>query len=336
MSALVPMRQTHDYELFAEVEKHPEIVPWEDVTFDRVQELAARRGLDFATAWLYQKIRESPVHGPFIERLEGAPKAPEARRPLPARLVIVPGAFHVKSPHTGADGRSLREEAVQFGCRSELVPLPNFGSLAENARILCQWLSARPEEPIILASLSKGGADVKIALTRPEAAHAFRNVVWWLNLSGLLQGTPLVDWLFASRLRTSWFRLLFWLRGFDFRVIPDLARGANAPLNCELRLPPHLKVIHVVGFPLKCHLTNALAQRCHHRIEHLGPNDGAGLILADVARWPGLVYPVWGADHYLRPAGHDIRDIARRILQYLSDEWHRPLPEVSGLAASYR
>jgi hypothetical protein len=330
MSVFAGMSTTDERELLARVAESRDTVSCEGLSIESLQQLAERHGIDFATAWLYTQIRKSPVHGPFIERLETQPPALGSPRSLPATLVIVPGAFYVEFPHTGADGQLLREEAAKFGCRSELVPLPSFGSLAENARILCEWLSARPGEPILLASLSKGGADVKMALTRLEGPHAFRNVFCWINLSGLLKGTPLVDWLFARRLRTLWVRLLFWLRGFNFQNIPELARGANTPLSFELRLPPHMKAIHVVGFPLVRHLSNPLARRCFRRTQHLGPNDGAGILLADVGRLPGLVYPVWGADHYLRPKGTDVREIARRILQYLSDEWSKLVPEGVG------
>jgi hypothetical protein len=144
-------------------------------------------------------------------------------------------------------------------------------------------------------------------------------VVVWVNLSGLLFGTALVDWLLASKLRALWFRLLFWLRGYDFTVIQELGCGPGAPLDGELRLPAHLRVIHVVGFPLERHLSNGLARRCFRRVRALGPNDGAGIVLADVARLPGVVYPVWGADHYLRPAGTDMRILARRILSAVRD-----------------
>jgi hypothetical protein len=47
-------------------------------------------------------------------------------------------------------------------------------------------------------------------------------------------------------------------------------------------------------------------------------------VLADACRLPGLLYPVWGADHYMRPAGTDVRGIIRRILHYLREELAAP------------
>jgi hypothetical protein len=281
-----------------------------DCTEENLRELARRKGIDFATALFYDRVRRSPQHRPFIERIE-SPDAPPPR--LDATVVIVPGAFYQQFPRSGADGRLVREQALMLGCRVELIPLPNFSSLAENAQIICDWLVSRTREPIVLVSLSKGGSDVKLALARPDA---FRNVAVWINLSGILSGTPLVTWLFSDRLRSRWTRFLLRRRGYDLDIIRDLDRKPGTPLDFELRLPDHLCAIHVVGFPLRRHATNRLARRNHARLEVYGPNDGAGILLADACRWPGFLYPLWGADHYLRPAGLDIGRVAATVLRH--------------------
>ena len=291
-----------------------------ELTPERVLSIAATEGTDFATALLYERITKSPEHGPLIERVDSLVDDDDGTTPPNTLLAIVPGAFYLEFPHTGADGRILREEAHRMGMRSEMIPLRSFGQLSQNSRILTDWLATRPAvETIILVSLSKGGSDVKTALAGPAAGRAFRNVAVWISLSGLLRGTPLADWVLRNRLRTLWFRLLLWWRRYDFCVVRELAYGPHTPLACDLRLPPHLRAIHVVGFPLERHLTNRLARRCYRRVKALGPNDGAGIILADVPRLPGAVYPVWGADHYLRPAGSDMRGLARRLLRAARD-----------------
>lgn len=53
----------------------------------------------------------------------------------------------------------------------------------------------------MLVSLSKGAADLKVALGLPGAAECFRRVSAWISLSGLPQGTPLVGWLNRRRSR---------------------------------------------------------------------------------------------------------------------------------------
>jgi hypothetical protein len=303
-----------------------------------LQRIAAAEGIDFATALVFDRIVRSPRHGPFIKALESPPTATSSPRVAPT-LVIVPGGFYKELRGSGADGRVLRETAGRLGLRTELVPLKSFGSLMENARILSDWLAARPEEPLILASLSKAGAEVKIALAQPHAAEIFHNVHWWLNFSGVIDGTPLADWLLARRLRTLGCRLLCWLRGYDFGAIRELAGGPGSPLHAELRLPTGLRAIHVVGFPLAHHVTPGPIRRGFNRLRHLGPTDGAGILLARAGCWPGLLYPVWGADHYLRPRGQDGHDLADRLLQYVMQQESGTCPQQvsdDGIGASLK
>ena len=304
-----------------------------DLTADVLREISGREGIDFATALLYDRVVRSLEYGPLIARLESMPSSVGGGSRLEATVVIVPGAFYRDDPRSGADGRLVREAAVKFGYRAEFIPLASFGTFSVNARSISDWLARRPDEPVILVSLSKGGADVKMALLEPNASQAFRNVVAWINLSGLLQGTPLVTRIFASRRRTLWYRLLFRLRGFDFRGVGELAPGPAGRLDFDLRLPAHLQAIHVVGFPLARHMSNAFARRCFRRLKPLGPNDGS-ILLAEVFRLPGIVYPIWGADHYLRPAWGDISNVAVRVLHFLNDQSNPLSPRSAGSATT--
>jgi hypothetical protein len=286
-----------------------------------LRETAARDGIDAATTLLYRSVLDAPTHGPFIRRI-----AEICERPAPAAwnndavLVIVPGAFYRENPRSGADGRLLREQAERLGCPTEIIPTASTGSVHENARILCDWLAARSAEsdrPLLLASLSKGGADVKMALAEPGAARAFANVTAWINLCGILHGTPMAEWLLSWNVGAVLNRLYYRLRGRRLGFLHDLRYGPGHPLDVELRLPVHIQLISIVGFPLREHLTRGIARRCHARLTPLGPNDG-GLVLADVCALPGLVYPVWGADHYLQPKT-DVSALIAAILQSLGE-----------------
>lgn len=282
---------------------------------ESIEQLTATDGVDFATAVLYDAIVHSEQHSAFIAQLDGLRMADSAAQPTPGTLLaIAPGAFYLEYPHTGADGRSLREQAATLGCPCELIPSASMGTVAENAELICQWLAARTERRIILASISKGGSDIKAALRRPEAPRAFQNVVSWISLCGILEGSPTVDWLLRRRLRRLFYRSLFWWRGLRFQVLTDLRRTAG-PLEGPLALPATIRLIQIVGFPLRRHLTNRLARTCHNAGSAEGPNDGA-ILLCDVVRQPGLIYPIWGADHYLRPSW-ELRKLARAVLRYV-------------------
>jgi hypothetical protein len=284
-----------------------------------LRDFAERNGIDAATTLLYRSLLESPFHGPFIRRIAEACKQPKPTAwDTDAILVIVPGAFYRENPRSGADGHVLREQAERIGCPTDLVPLASAGSVRENARILCDWLPNQPRRPMILASLSKGGAEVKMALAEPDAERAFENVVAWISLCGILDGTPMAEWLLSPWNPGAMLsRLYYRLRGQSTSFLPDLRYGPGQTLDFSLRLPAHVRLISVVGFPLREHLDRGIARRCHRRLTPLGPNDG-GLVLADVCALPGLVYPIWGADHYLQPKS-GVNELVAAILQDLGE-----------------
>jgi hypothetical protein len=306
----------YDERLLRDAADCPDHPSWKDLSAEVLREVAARKGADFATALLYDRLIRSPEHGWFYERVQSLPGSCEA--PFGGTLAIVPGACYREYPQTGADGRRLREVAAEWGWKVETISIASLGALSTNARMVSQWLAERPLEPIVLVSLSKGGADVKTALAAPEQAEAFRNVVVWINLSGILHGTPVVSWFKRTVWRRALIRFLCWRHGFEYSVFEDLDRSDYGPLAPPLAAPPWLRVVHIVGFPLLRHLKSKRARRGYRRIGELGPSDGGGIVLGDLARLPGVIYPVWGVDHYLDP-DWDVRPLVRRILSVAVD-----------------
>lgn len=285
---------------------------YRELTVEVLRQIAARKGNDFATALLHDRLVRSPEHGPFIQRVDAS--AEVGRPPSGALLAIVPGACYREFPQTGADGRRLQEDAHRHGWPVEMVPVASFGSLADNARMIRDWLHGRPKKKIVLVSLSKGGADVRTALAQPDAAETFRNVAAWINLSGIVFGTELANWFLQRRFWRMMVRFLCWRHGYAMSTLEELVRRPGGPLDGDVVLPPGLRAVHMIGFPMQRHLRSQRARRGHRRVAALGPGDGGGIMLGDVGRLPGWIYPVLGADHYLEP-DWDIRPALRRILR---------------------
>ena len=188
-------------------------------------ELAAQYDLDFATAVLYDRLTASSRFAAtraMLERLDSFDFDEVTR---PSLIAVVPGAFYRESPQTGADGDDIRLAAAKLGIPCEVIPLRSFGNLTENSQIIREWLASRRETSIVLVSLSKGGAEVKHGLA--QAPAAFDGVTAWINLSGILERSPLAEWLLNQRLRSLVIRLWFWWRGYDFNVVHEYATRAN-------------------------------------------------------------------------------------------------------------
>jgi hypothetical protein len=270
---------------------------WTGPDLDFAQ-LAQTDGLDFATAVLYDRLSRVPANAQFSHRVRDAHQTDRIHADV---IGIVPGAFHREHRNTGADGSRVTAIASRLGCHAEVVPTKSCGTLDENARAILGWLKSHDGRRIALICLSKGGADVKRALALPGAAEAFASVSAWINLSGIVQGTPLIAWLRNRPLR--WWAVRLWLcwHGYTARAIEELRHGSGTVLAEWPAVPAHLQIVHVCGFPLARHLAHPWAPRGYARLSPLGPNDGGGILLADLPGLPGIVFPIWGADHYLEP-----------------------------------
>jgi hypothetical protein len=305
----LPQVTASERELFSKAACWNEQWTWQDLTEDVLRRIAAQEGIDFATALLYDRILHWPRQAEFLEQLANSASGTED-----VLIAIAPGAFYLEDKRSGADGRAIIEIAKTLGCRAERVPLGSFGRLMENAQILCDWLGQRKEQKIVLVSLSKGGAEVKLALA--ESPEIFQQVIAWIDLSGLHFGTPLMNWLLPRRWRMLAIRMMFWFQGYDVAALPELERCPGTMLDFALQAPEHLRIVHVVGFPLRRHLSRPRSRRGFQRIAPMGPNDGGAILLADLARLPGLIYPLWGADHFLKPV-RDLQPLVTQLLNWI-------------------
>jgi len=268
---------------------------------------AARVGdIELATAVEFLRVSRAPANAAF-DRATGETRLQAARPGI--KIGLVPGAFYREHANTGADGALVLGILNGLGYQVELIPVHSFGSLADNARIIADWVDRQTATPIILISLSKGACDVRTALPRLTT-----RVAAWISLSGISTGTPLVDWLRRRPWRWWGVWLLLKLRGQRIAVLHELRHDPNTPLAGWPELPPGLQVVHVHGFPLRRHLNHPWAAKAYRRLAAHGPNDGGSVLLADIARWPGIVVPLWGVDHYMQPK-HDITARLRRVFQ---------------------
>ncbi len=282
--------------------------------------VSREHGVDFATALLYDRLRNAEPHRAFIEAVDAIdPAAPLP--PTPARLLIAPAAFWREYPQLGADGAAVLALARALGISAERIPTHSTGGVTENARIIREALAKEADGSIILVSLSKGGADVRVALE--EGGAPLRKVRAWINVCGLVHGTPLVDQFFSG----PWWRRMM-VRAFlarhraDFRLVRELGHAPGSPLSARAVAPEGIHVINVIACPLSEHTSGALAKR-HRQLSALGPNDGSTL-LTDAIVNGGVIYPVWGADHYFRTP--DAPNLIRRILLHLGTAGHLPAP----------
>ncbi len=265
---------------------------------ERYAALAAERGIDAATEALLQAVLADPENASFLDELAqaGARELPTSRGSEPI-VWIAPAAFYREYPRFQGDGLAVRRVARKLGLEARVLPSRSTGSVSDNARRIAEALALVPDGSAIVVSLSKGGADLRLAFERePKLA---RKTPLWLQIGGLLRGTPVVNEL----QRGGWLQRGL-LRGYlaltiaDPALVTEMQRGPDTLLSRPPRAPEGVRVVNVVGFPLSTELRGRVRGR-HARLAHLGPNDGMG-VLCDAIVEPGVVVPIRGADHYFR------------------------------------
>jgi hypothetical protein len=291
---------------------YPEL-SYADLSTAVLAQITRKHTTDFATALFYDRIRRSPEHGPFISSLEAIEPDLANLPRLSGKVFVAPAAFYREYPDLGADGQLVREIASDFGLETALLPVSSIGTVTSNAALIAQVLAAESATPVILVSLSKGGAEARLALEADRTLA--RKVRVWIQIGGLIRGSPVVNALLDGR---------WWQRGLLCAYLRYL--GAGSELLCELRYgcgsilgrqaiaPAGMRVINVISCPLNYHMVGNRRPRYLY-LAGLGPNDGSTL-LRDAIVEPGLVYPVWGADHYFRTP--EIPRLVYRLFLYLN------------------
>jgi hypothetical protein len=274
-------------------------------TTAQLQQWTTHAGLDGATERYYQAVITSPMHRTLRARLDDP--APGAHPGHETKVLIVPALFYQEHPEFGGDGRQVIETAQRFGYATACAPLLSRGSVAANAERLGRMIEAEAERPLWLVSLSIGGAAVRLALQQQPDHPAWRKVRGWINVSGLVAGTPLADryWLGV--------RTFFLLAGVDPRTAAEL-HPHYAAWQATWQPPPHMRVINIIGVPLRRHLQQRNMRWRYARLARFGPNDGMAP-LPDLLVQPGWVYPIWGADHFLQTA--DVQPVLDALFAHL-------------------
>ena len=257
--------------------------------------------VDKATAIFYHRIIQEPLNKEFLNYVEK--KELEFIKTIPdynkenVLLAIVPGMFYKDNPNVGADGKKIRDIAKSIGLQEDLIPVKQTGTLQENADIICNYVKNRNDvKGIILASVSKGSSDVKIALKKCGKESYFKKVRAWYNIGGLNKGTKGVKVVTDDFWKRNEGRFYFWTHGYNWQGFLDMSSEEGKPLSEDLQKPEHILLVNIIGTPLFRHVSKRAKPFYLHLVQY-GPNDGITL-LADSYIPGSVTYCSWRNDHY--------------------------------------
>lgn len=242
-------------------------------------------------------------------------------------VLFVPGWDYAANGHaTGADFARPRELASEFGLENHLVELPPTGSVEQNANVLASMIAKHNAsgKKLILAAASSAGPAVHLALGELLGDSERRSVKAWLNLGGILQGSPLVDFVEA---RPWLFNPIVWFMGWDKDAIRSMATKQSRERFSRLPTSAGILVVNYLGVPLSGQLSRHSRDK-YPLLRSDGPNDGLTL-LADVIAPDGLTIVAMGSDHFFAEDPR-INEKTVALMKLMLTQLESDTPRVSG------
>ncbi|HZZ77815.1 MAG TPA: hypothetical protein VFE62_04815 [Gemmataceae bacterium] len=322
----LPIPSVEDWELIREISGRFAHLTLAELTPALLSEIERSDGVDAATALAFDRAWHHPVNRACIESVARWYDAP--RQPLDAcdaAFLVVPNGGYEVDPASQQMCEQLLEAARRHGFGTAIVPASSTSSLDSNANLVLNTLASRRERVLVVASISVGSAQFKLAIERSAGHEVWQRVRAWVNVCGLVDGTPVANLLLDNLNESDVAMYVRWFGNLGeatvrqmIEVSREAGRGADRILGKPLGLPEGIHLLNVVPFPLRRHVIYEHTRLFHDVLSQLGPNDGFGLI-ADMLQKPGELYPVWGADHYINLS----TDVGRLADALLCHTWQR-------------
>jgi hypothetical protein len=213
-------------------------------------------------------------------------------------VLFVPGWDYADRGHlTGADFSLQRKIIHELGVENYLIHLPPTGSVETNAATLAVEISrhSRLAKKIILAGTSSAGPAIHLALSQLLTLQELVAVKAWLNLGGILQGSPLIDY-YQLKPQKWFFGMVAQFRGWSKDAIASMGVNPSRKRFQRLQIYSDILIINYIGIPLSGQLSK-YAKDNYSVLRSEGPNDGVTL-LSDAIAPNSLTVVALGSDHF--------------------------------------
>lgn len=284
-----------------------------------LRRIAEEFSLDTATLVFVERVLADPenrrLQDAYLREL-AAVKAgePLLEAPRPPAL-CAPGWFYKTNPENGGDFRAVRERFEALGVPAPLIAFDENGAIEANAAAVADAVRRGPEEGYVLISASKSGPEAAYALGALLGPEEARKVRAWVNVVGVIGGSPLADHALAPP--KSWLVAFdAWKNDFDLAGLRGMTTEASLGRLARMRFPPDLLILNYLGAPLSGDISDR-GREGYEELAPYGPNDGL-VVLADALAPGGATILESGVDHYV--ATPDVADRALALYRVVTAE----------------
>ena len=275
-------------------------------------EIQQLKSIDHATMALSLSLKYSSEHGPFIEEISTHKIQKSTTDKKNILWGVIPAMFYKKHSEVGGGGEHIISVGKQLNLNIEQIQVGEKSGVLTNARMIKAWMDKNSNSSIGIISLSKGSLDFRYAwmylFTKEDKARTY----FWLNFSGLQNGTGLADVLLKTKWDDFIINLAQKILGMEKNLVQDCKSSFWAWREAFV-FDSHVKVYSFFPLALSSHVQTTLVGR-YKKLSKLGPNDG----MTDSYRsifWQGRVFPIWGADHFCRTS--EMVSIVYKLFSYI-------------------
>jgi len=192
----------------------------------------------------------------------------------------------------------------------EIIKTQQWGLVEENANLIAKQLQdlSQNYSNIIVVSVSKGGLEAALALDKITNPETLNSIKAWINVSGILKGSPAADhWQQPGR--KLWLRCgLFFARKWKVpltQLLNDLSYNRRKQTAQELNIPKSIYIINLIAGKLKS---------LKDRAKVLLPSDGYSPLLDEIVKDGDVVFEM-NANHTYKGVDLNVRMVV--LLRYI-------------------
>lgn len=250
-------------------------------TREELKRISAEFSVDFAALYFAHRLMLQPGN-PELQRryLHNLSKVRSGKNHFPKKdilIMLVPGYDYVANGHiTGADFAKPRALLAQAGYEVLFVDIDPLGSVEENAIYLKNCIAQHKHRKIAVAGASSAGPAIHLALGKLINPDDIKNVKAWLNLGGILQGSPLLD-EFSTGPKGWFFSTIIWFKGWKKYSFESMHAEVSRRRYQTLRVPRHIAIYNYLGLSLSGDISK-FGRDKYSMMRSDGPNDGLTLL----------------------------------------------------------
>lgn len=270
-----------------------------------LKKIANDYSVDFAALYLADRLqydaKNRQIQQNFNQLLENKQSALKTIETAASSYLIlfVPGWDYVANGRaTGADFVEPRRLVTNLGIENYLVEVPPNGSVSDISIKLVLELEKYSQlgKNIVIVGASSAGPAIYLTLAEKLTKAQQSTIKAWLNLGGILRGSPLIDY-YQRFPQNLLFNTAVGVKGWDKEKIMSMStKVSRARFEKLAGISKDITVINYMGLSLSGQLSIHSKER-YPLLMSEGPNDGLTL-LADIIAPNSSTIVALGSDHF--------------------------------------